>query len=70
VLKLMAQMGHYADQVLAIANLDTHQASAITPEYAEDSTLVHQDFPTNKSYATARAKALTTFPVPSWTPNF
>ena len=70
VLKLVSQASPYADRVLAIADLDTHQASAIAPEDAEDGTPVHQDFPANKPFAAARAKELTTFPVPSWTPKF
>lgn len=70
VLKLMSQTSPYADRVLAIADLGTPQASAIAPEDAEDGVPVHQDFPADKPFAAARAKELTTFPVPSWTPKF
>jgi hypothetical protein len=41
VLKLMAEVSPYADRVLAIANLDIHQANAVAPEDAEDGTSVH-----------------------------
>ena len=70
VLRLLSQVSPYADRVLAIADLGTHQASAIAPEDAEGGAPAHQDFPADKLFAAAHAKELTTYPVPSWTPKF
>ena len=70
VTKLMAKASPYADRILSMVDLETHQASAVAPEDAEDGTPVHQDFEANKLFDAAQAKELTTYPVPVWNPKF
>ena len=70
VTKLMAKASPYADRVLTMVDLETHQPSAIAPEDAEDGTPVHQDSSADKLFAAAQAEELTTYPVPVWAPRF
>ena len=65
-MELMKRAAPYADRILEIADLDTHQASAVAPEDAGEGPPEHIDFDADKLFASARAQKLTTFPVPKW----
>jgi len=69
VLALMSRCAPYADRVLEMTDL-APQASMVAPEDVEDDPPVYQDFATGKPFEAARAKKLTTYPRPKWTPRF
>ena len=70
VLRLMGVVRPYVDRVLAVADLETHQVSMMTPEDLDKAEQKPQDFPADRLFAAAASKELTTYPVAKYTPKF
>jgi len=70
VAKIMAKASPYSDRILAMVDLEDHQASAIAPEDAGEGSPAHKDYPADKFFAAAQSDELTTYPVPVWAPRF
>ena len=70
IANVMAKASPYADRVLSMVDLEDHQASATTPEDAEEGAPAHQDYPADKFFTAAQSNELTTYPVPVWAPKF
>ena len=70
MLKLMEQVRPYADRVLAVADLERHQASMTAPEDAQGEAPKYQDMEVEMLFAAATTNQLTTYPVAKYTPRF
>jgi hypothetical protein len=72
VLRLMDLVRPYADQVLAVADLESHITSQTALEDAEkdQGEQKPQDFPAERLFHAAATKALTTYPIVKYVPKF